>query len=294
MVLPLLVHGRSVGVLWVVATSEPGGQQLKAWVPLLEAFASYVGMALANAHLLESADLRRAAAEEASRGRTRAMSGLSHELRTPLHSILGYSELLLEGVGGVMDEKGERFVSAIRASALHQADLVDDILSLARPARPAHFSPGQVRVHEVVRECVVMVRERARASGVNIHVDVPQEAGMLTDRSKLSQVLINLVGNAVKFTDHGEVTVRVSQEGERLIFEVRDTGCGIAATELPHIFEPFWQGSASERRGEGTGLGLSLVQRLVGLLGGEVSVESQEQVGSTFRVHLPVVCPEQT
>jgi signal transduction histidine kinase len=139
-----------------------------------------------------------------------------------------------------------------------------------------------------------MISERARANGLRLLVEVPAGTRIFTDRAKLSQILINLLGNAVKFTQHGEVTIAVQDEGERITFEVCDTGCGIAPSELPHIFEPFWQGSAGELRGgrEGTGLGLSLVRRLVGVLGGEVEVESREREGSTFRVVLPAVWSE--
>jgi PAS domain S-box-containing protein len=293
-VLPLSVQGQVAGVLRVMATSATGAEHLRAWVHLLEAFGSYIGMALANARLLQEADRRRIAAAESSRGRTRAMAGLSHELRTPLHSILGYTELLLDGVAEPLGEKSLRFVKSIRASALHQAELVDDILSIAKPGRSRQFTPADLVVEDVVLECVAMISERARANGLRVLVEVAPGARIFTDRSKLSQILINLLGNAVKFTQHGEVTVAVHKEDERVTFEVRDTGCGIAPSELPHIFEPFWQGSAGELRGgrEGTGLGLSMVQRLVEILGGDVTVESREREGSTFRVALPGVWSE--
>ena len=293
-VVPLTVQGRVAGVLRVKATSGSGAEHLRAWVHLLEAFGSYIGMALANARLLQEADRRRVAAAESSRGRTRAMAGLSHELRTPLHSILGYTELLLEGVAEPLGEKALRFVKAIRGSALHQAELVDDILALARPGRSRAFTPAELVVEDVVLECVTMVSERARANGLRIMVQVPPGTHISTDRSKLSQILINLLGNAVKFTNHGEVEVSVTSDADRVTFEVRDTGVGISPTELPHIFEPFWQGSAGELRGgsEGTGLGLSLVRRLVEILGGEVTVESREREGSRFRVTLPATWSE--
>jgi PAS domain S-box-containing protein len=285
---PLTVQGRVVGLLRVVATTSAGAQQLTAWVPLLEAFAGYVSMALHNAHLLRDAESRRHMAEESSRGRIRAMAGLSHELRTPLHSILGYSELLLDGVAGELGDKAAQYVSSIRGSALHQSQLVDDILALARPDRTPRVSLSEVMVEELVQECVEMIAERARANDVQLRVDVASGTRLVTDRSKLSQVLINLLTNAVKFAPDGEVELIVRDEESRVVFDVRDTGCGIGAAELPHIFEPFWQGSASERGGgEGAGLGLSLVGRLVGVLGGTVAVDSVERVGSTFRVSLP-------
>jgi signal transduction histidine kinase len=221
------------------------------------------------------------------------MAGLSHELRTPLHSILGYSELLLEGVAEPLPEKSERFVRSIRASAMHQAELVDDILSLAREGRSPRFSPVELKLDDVVSECVAMVAERARAKGIDLLVDLPPDTTLVTDRSKLTRILINLLMNGVKFTDRGQVRVSASSDGERITFEVRDTGCGIAPAELPHIFEPFWQGAASERNGgEGAGLGLSLVGRLVGVLGGRISVESRLEYGSTFRFDIPVVWAE--
>jgi signal transduction histidine kinase len=289
-VAPLAVQGEVVGLLRVCATSAAGEEQLTAWAPLLEAFATYLSMSLHNARLLRDADARRSAAEELARGRTRAMAGLSHELRTPLHSILGYSELMLDGVAGELGAKALQYVSAIRTSAMHQAELVDDILALARPGRPARLTSTEVLVDEIVRECVDMVVERARANGVRIQIEVPAGLSFMTDRSKLSQILINLLGNAVKFTANGDVSVAAREEDDWAVFEIRDSGCGISASELPHIFEPFWQGSVTERRGgDGAGLGLSLVARLVGVLGGSVSVESEERVGSIFRVVLPAV-----
>jgi signal transduction histidine kinase len=292
-IVPLTATGHTLGMIRVYATSANGAAQLSAWAALLEAFAGYVSMTLASAKLLQEAERGRLAAEESGRGRTRAMAGLSHELRTPLHSILGYSELLLDGVSGPLGEKTEQFVRSIRGSAMHQSGLVDDILSLSRTGRSPRFAPAQLEVAVIVAECVGMVAERARANRLELHVDVAADAKIFTDRSKLSQVLINLLGNAVKFTRDGEVWVTAVQSEGRITFEIRDTGCGITAAELPHIFEPFWQGKASETDGgEGTGLGLSLVQRLVAVLGGSLSVESEESVGTTFRFDLPVVCPD--
>jgi len=290
-VLPLSARGEVVGLLQVTAEHDPEG--LQYGLPLLEAFASYVGLAVANARLLREAESRSEAALALSRGRTRAMAGLSHELRTPLHSILGYCELLLGGVTDPLPAKAERFVRSMQTSAQLQAKLVDDILSLVKtPGKATSVTRVEVDVGEVVLECVGMLRERARARGLGLRVEAPAALTVHTDRAKLSQIILNLTGNAVKFTERGEVSVTASRHGEHFRLEVRDTGRGIAADELPFIFDAFWQGASSEgKHGEGAGLGLALVRRLVDLLGGEVGVETREGQGATFRVTLPLVPP---
>jgi signal transduction histidine kinase/PAS domain-containing protein len=284
--LPLKARGNTFGLRLVVFQAD---QDLPTVRSLSQALASYSSMALANAQLISGAERGKREAEEVSRGRTRAMAGLSHELRTPLHSILGYCELLLDHVHGPLADKVERAVGSIRSSALHQVRLVNDILALSKSgAQGLEVSPSKIMVDDVIREALAMVKDRSSARGISLRSDVPEQLAVTTDRSKLLQILINLLENGVKFTDRGEVVVSAQAVDDQLAVTVRDTGRGISSAELPLIFDAFWQGSSSEKAGgEGAGLGLAMVERLVTALGGRVDVQSREGEGSTFRVLLP-------
>ena len=235
---------------------------------------------------LEQALERARAAEKA---RSMFFSIVSHDIRTPLNAILGYSELLQLGI----EDKAERdeALKAIRTSGTTLLQLVDDVLDLARiNAGKLALKPEPVHLSQLVDEVFSSFRLAASGKGVEL---VNNAAGVPTvhlDGHRFRQILFNLVGNAVKFSDRGTVTVAASCADGRLEVSVADTGCGIAPDLVSRIFDPFVQAldpSHSADRAGGTGLGLSICRRLVEAMGGKIDVESELGKGSTFRVSLP-------
>ena len=232
-------------------------------------------------------------AESANRAKTRYVAGMTHELRTPLNSILGYLQILLKD--NTLAQSHRESLQTVQRSGAHMAALVDDLLDLA------HIESGRLRLETapiplpmLLEEIVNMVRPQAQARGLDFDYVVQGElpAWVKGDARRLTQVLINLLGNAVKFTDAGRVTLRVDARGEVLRFEVEDTGVGVPAREQQRIFLPFERGGAARRRGEaGTGLGLTITGMLTSMMGGDLSMQSEHGKGSTFcvRIYLPAL-----
>jgi two-component system CheB/CheR fusion protein len=227
-------------------------------------------------------------AESANLAKGTFLGTLSHEFRTPLNAMLGYAGLL--DLDGPLTPAQVRKVDRIKAGGLHLALMIDEILTFAkldegRESVRAEALDARVVAHEAQE----LVEPAAHAKGLSFVLDLPGEAVPLeTDGGKLRQVLINLCGNAVKYTEQGEIRLRVRAEGESVVFEVRDTGMGIAEEHQAHIFERFWQvDGASTRSFGGMGIGLAAAREFSRLLGGDVEVESRAGEGSTFRVRLP-------
>ena len=259
----------------------------------------------ARKRLEDELKLARAEAEAASQAKSDFLASMSHELRTPLNAILGYAQLM-DGRQN-LDERQRQEVGGIRRAGEHLLTLINDLLDLASvEAGKLLIDPRETRLRPLLREVAEIIELRAKSTGVvfgwRVDVEVP-EAVMLDDR-RIRQVLINLLGNAVKFTPSGgsvELSV-VAEAGDdpgacRLFFSIRDSGIGIPADEQKRIFEPFCQ---LKKGYEGTGLGLSITRRLVTAMGGTVGVESAPGCGSTFIVTLPVEqtrpdsCPPET
>ena len=231
----------------------------------------------------------RQAAEAANRAKTYFLANVSHEIRTPMTAILGYAELL--GSDDLGPAERADCVETIRRNGDHLMAIINDILDLSK-IESGQFAvePSDTVVAEVVRDVVQLLQVRAVAKGIQlVHVvegDAPR-VPVLTDPVRVRQVLLNLVGNAVKFTDQGSVRVSVSAErqGQRMRFSIatQDTGPGIEPEQLGRLFQPFSQADASHtRRHGGTGLGLAISQRLAQLLGGRIEVASEPGRGSVF------------
>jgi signal transduction histidine kinase/CheY-like chemotaxis protein len=228
-------------------------------------------------------------AEDASAAKTNFLANISHEIRTPMTAILGYAELLRD-VGADPAERAE-WIETIRRNGDHLLAIINDLLDLSKiEAGRFEVELAPVSVPDVVRDVVKLMRVRAASQGITLdHVveDDLARTPVRTDAVRIRQVLLNLVGNAVKFTERGGVEVRVGAraKGQRLelAVAVRDTGCGIAPDLLPRLFEPFTQSDASfTRRHGGTGLGLAISRRLASLLGGRIDVASEVDRGSVF------------
>jgi signal transduction histidine kinase len=226
--------------------------------------------------------------------RAQFTSYLSHEFRTPLDSMLALSALLLDRVDGELTEEQEKQVQYIRRSARDLLNMVDDLLDTAR------VEAGQVKVRGerfAVADLFSALRATLRPllTSESVSLSFQDPAGlpeMDSDEAKVSQILRNLVSNALKFTERGEIRVTAGHESwqDAIVFQVTDTGIGIPAEDRDKIFEDFAQvDGAVQRRVKGTGLGLALSRKLARILGGDISVESTPGVGSTFTVRLPRV-----
>ena len=248
---------------------------------------------IANEQLQETtahAEEARDAAEVASRAKTDFLAVMSHELRTPLNAIVGYAELLHDGVVGPVSPVQREQLERVQLSAKHLVELVDDILSFTRlDAGPPSLHNGPVDLTEVTREAGAIVEPVAVAKGLRFALRPPADSvAFHSDAGKVRQVLVNLLSNAIKFTEQGEVALSSWTENGRVVFEVRDSGIGIAPEHLERAFEPFWQADQSAtRKSGGAGLGLSVSRRLARALGGDVTVESAVGKGSRFRLWIP-------
>jgi two-component system phosphate regulon sensor histidine kinase PhoR len=226
--------------------------------------------------------------EALQRMRQDFVANVSHELRTPLTSLRGYAETLLEG--GLDDaEHRESFVRIIRDQAVRLQALAEDLLSLSEMERPdATLRREPLDLHELAAEQLAQVREAATRAGLELALEGKSPVRVVADRVRICQVLANLLDNAVKYTERGRVTVAVGEADGRAWCEVRDTGAGIPAADLPRVFERFYRvDKARSRQKGGTGLGLSIVKHAVALHDGVVAVESRVGEGTTFRFEIP-------
>ncbi|MFP5460356.1 MAG: ATP-binding protein [Gammaproteobacteria bacterium] len=243
-----------------------------------------------DAHRRTDAALQTAkeVAEAASEAKTRYVAGITHELRTPLNGILGYAQILLRG--DRLDPSSRDAVTTIHRSGEHLRSLVDSLLDLARiEAGRLRLDAAAVPLRELLEDVVRMVRPAAHGKGLDFAYETSGRvpAYVQADAKRLRQILLNLLGNAVRFTASGRVTLRVDARRAVIRFEVEDTGIGIEPQDLERIFLPFERGSAGRRNTEpGTGLGLTITHLLTELMGGELSVRSKPGSGSTFSVRL--------
>ena len=333
MCVPLISYGDVVGAIYVENRSVEGLFD-EADVYPLTLFANQSAVAIENARfysLLEQkvaertselqqevVERKRAeqAAKAASQAKSTFLANMSHELRTPLNAVLGYAQILKRAANLSEEQVGK--LDVIYHSGKHLLTLINDILDLARiEANKLSLHPGELRVPQFIDDIVNMMQIAAQQKEINFVAEITPNlpATIMADARRLRQVLLNLLGNAIKFTEEGEVGFRVLWEagsreemsdGERLNasyqlldgadwgrlrFEVVDTGIGIEATQVPRIFEPFEQVGEAHQQAEGTGLGLAVSRQLVQLMGGEVEVRSELGVGShfAFEVVVPIV-----
>jgi signal transduction histidine kinase len=238
---------------------------------------------------LEREELLRGA-RGASDAKSHFISVISHEFRPPLAAIIGDTDLLSSGVSGPLAPTQGRQLDRIRTSAWHLTQLVDEILTFSRiEAGRIVVSLDPADVVTLARDAASLLGPGAASKGLALACELPDDAiAIRTDAGKLRQVLLNLLGNAVKFTERGGVTLRVRRLRDVVEFTVSDTGVGIADGDLPHIFDRFWQAGQGGQAGpSGAGLGLTVSRRLVELLGGQLLVDSEPGRGSTFSFTIP-------
>jgi PAS domain S-box-containing protein len=238
---------------------------------------------------LEDLRAANAALEEAVTMRDDFLRAMSHELRTPLNSVLGFSDLLLSGLAGELDDEQKRQVGFIRASGEQLLALVNDVLDLSLlRAGQAHVDIAEFDAREMLDEALSGLKMRAEDKGLALEWSVQGDPVVRSDKRRVVQILHNLVGNAVKFAESGEVSVLFVHDGDGVELRVSDTGPGIPVEEQGLVFEEFYQVERRDRaKPQGAGVGLSVVKGVVELLGGTVGVESEPGRGSTFWVRLP-------
>jgi PAS domain S-box-containing protein len=282
MITPLMGRGRVLGAITFV-----GGSPQRSYdeddLMLAEELGRRAAIALDNARLYHQA-------QDASRAKGDFLAVISHELRTPLNAIMGYSDLLDARISGDLTDKQRRQIDRIRASARHLLQLIEEILSFARiESGGDEVRPELVDAATLIDEVVAVTEPLAAGKGLEFRTDAKPGVALETDAGKARQVLVNLMSNAIKFTDRGSVTLSMRPDGEHVVFEVADTGVGIAADQIDRIFDPFWQAERpNTRRVGGTGLGLSVSRRYVRLLRGDLEIRSEPGHGTCVTITLPL------
>ena len=278
------LHDSTVDLLQITQTNDIAQKDLKIQNKNLEQLVDNRTAEL----LLANSELSRV-----MRSKDDFLSAMSHELRTPLNAVLGLSESLAEGVYGDMNAKQVQSINTIAESGHHLLSLINDLLDLAKiGAGKMELELNNANVEDVCQASLRFILEQAQKKNLKITLAMDNKSVMLVvDERRLKQILVNLLSNAVKFTpDGGSVTLetKCDLESESLMFSVRDTGIGIATEDLKRLFSPFTQlDSKLSRLYAGTGLGLTLVLKLVELHGGSVAVESEIGKGSCFTVRIP-------
>ena len=290
---PLVVGDQLLGVLAVYHRRQLDRNTIE----LLTLFAQHAATAIQEAHLFHLATEQTARLtalnvelQRANQHKAEFLANMSHELRTPLNSILGFSQLLLEGDGGVLSGDQRQDVDIITQNGQHLLALINDLLDISKlEAGKAQLHRGEVEVEPLILECVESVSSLAKTKKLDLSVSVSAEVGrVFADGPKLKQVLLNLLGNAIKFTETGSVRVTAERQGAELRVSVRDTGIGVPVEDTERIFESFTQGkSGISGKYQGTGLGLAICRQLVEMHGGRISVKSTPGQGSTFSFTIP-------
>ncbi|MFN8066729.1 MAG: ATP-binding protein [Vicinamibacterales bacterium] len=233
----------------------------------------------------------KAAAEQASVAKSAFVANMSHELRTPLNAIIGYSELLKEDAEAQGNETSAQDLVKILTAGRHLLSLINDVLDLSKiEAGRMELELSDFEFDDIVRSVVTTSEHMAEGRGDALSLEIPTPVGQVRlDRTKVQQVLLNLVGNAIKFTEKGRITVRVTCEpGNVILVAISDTGIGMTPEQIGRLFQEFTQADASTtRRYGGTGLGLAISRKLASMMAGSISVESEQGQGTTFYLRLP-------
>jgi signal transduction histidine kinase len=294
LVLPLVGPDEILGALIVQRTAV--GEFAGGTVTLMQTFADQSVIAMHNAELFREVEERGRQLQIANEHKSQFFANMSHELRTPLNAVLGYAELLLDGLYGQIPDKAVGILERVQANGKHLLGLINDVLDLSKiEAGQLNLSFTEYSMRSVVESVVAATESLAKAKGLalttSIAPDLPIGRG---DERRLTQVLLNIVGNAIKFTETGSVEIRARAADGVFDVAVRDTGPGIAPQDQARIFDEFQQvDSSNTRQKGGTGLGLSISRHLTEMHGGTISLKSELGVGSVFSIVVPVQADEQ-
>ena len=291
---PLLREARLTGVF--IVSRKTAGKFADEVVAVLQTFATQSAIAIHNARLYRELEAKGRELEAASRHKSQFLANMSHELRTPMNAIIGYTELIADGIYGAVPEPMRDVLTRVDASGRHLLGLINDVLDLSKiEAGQLRLTLAEYSMKEVVESVLAATEPLAAGKRLKLVVELPPDLPTgRGDQQRLAQVLLNLVGNAIKFTDEGHVAVRVGAAAGMFVISVSDTGPGIGLADQERIFEEFQQADTSHTRPKGgTGLGLAIARRIVTMHGGRIWVESTPGAGATFRITMPVRVEEQ-
>jgi len=283
---------QETGVAGAISVSHPEVAAFSSdRIELLKTFASQAVIAIENVRLFNELEAANRHLEAASRRKSEFLANMSHELRTPLNAIIGFSEVLSERMFGELNEKQEEYSKDIHASGQHLLSLINDILDLSKiEAGRMELELTDFHLPTALDNALTLVRERAGRRDIAVQLNVDERLGQIqADERKVRQVVLNLLSNAIKFTpEGGRIEVRAVPVDGSVEVSVTDTGVGIAPEDQEAIFEEFRQVGTSEKKAEGTGLGLTLCRKFIELHGGKIWVTSQVGEGSTFTFTMPM------
>jgi signal transduction histidine kinase len=279
---PLLAHNHMLGAMTVARRRGAAPFSVRE-ERRIAAIADYAALALWKAHLTDEARV-------ANKVKGEFIATMSHELRTPLTALLGYEELFAEHIFGPLTDQQEAAVERMRTSTQHLQAIIDEVLTFSRlEAGEERVRLRDVPLEDILNGVMAVLEPLANAKRIALTTRAADPQPIRTDPDMLRRILVNLGGNAVKFTERGSVTLTVGRDGEWLVFEVADTGIGIAQEDIARLFQPFTQlDTGFTRRFGGTGLGLFVSRRLADLLGGDIAVASTPGNGSTFTLRVPL------
>ena len=288
---PLMVRGEAVGQLAVAGWKSvpPGATQLAASI------AAQASIHLETLRLSEELQKRAKELEELDRLKSAFLANMSHELRTPLNSVLGFTDVMLEGLDGELTENMDNDLRLIQKNGQHLLHLINDVLDMAKiESGKMNLNPEKFKIHDVLDEVTSITSTLASEKNLSLFIqeDSDQEVEIFADNTRLRQVMINLVNNSIKFTEKGKIALRATMlDSARILITVKDTGVGIPLDHLEAVFQEFTQvDTSTTRKAGGTGLGLPISRRLVEMHGGRLWAESTgiSGEGSTFFVELPL------
>ncbi len=262
-----------------------------AVINLVQTFAAQSVLAIQNARLFREIEDKSRQLEAANRHKSEFLSRVSHDLRTPLNAIIGFTRIVLRRTEGQIPDLQKENLQKVVISSEHLLNLINGLLDLAKiEAGRMEVFAQPFKIDEVINVATTTVEPMLKDGRVRIITEVaPGISIVRNDRDKLKQILLNLLSNAAKFTEQGEIRVSAWQENGTLKLAVSDTGIGMKREALDQVFEEFRQAeSATASKYGGTGLGLAIVKKFITLMGGEISVESELGKGSTFTIRIPM------
>jgi signal transduction histidine kinase len=289
LLLPLVGPEEILGAL--VVQRRAAGDFPPNTISLMQTFADQSVIAMHNAELFREVEERGRQLQIANEHKSQFFANMSHELRTPLNAVLGYAELLVDGLYGEMPPKAREVLERVQANGRHLLELINDVLDISKiEAGQLTLSMSDYSMRSIVESVVASTESLAKAKGLALTTEIADDLPIgHGDERRLTQVFLNIVGNAIKFTERGSVDIRARAVNGAFDIAVRDTGPGIAADDQSRIFDEFQQVDASNTRQKGgTGLGLAIARRFTEMHGGTISLSSELGVGSEFRVIVPV------
>jgi PAS domain S-box-containing protein len=290
MAVPMVVGDNLIGVLDLQHTEVDHFTETDKLLQMT--LADQIAIAVRNAQAFERERKTVERLREVDRLKQEFLANMSHELRTPLNSIIGYSEVLIDGVDGELSEEAYEDVEAIHTSGKHLLSIINEILDLAKiEAGQMQLSLKPTNLTDVLQEVVRNTQILVKDKPVSLLLEEVSPIGTINgDKIRLNQIMLNLISNAVKFTERGTIMVRYGMSGDHVRVEVQDSGLGMKPSDLEVIFERFRQADGSStRKAGGTGLGLTITRQLINMHGGDIFVESQLGTGSTFWFSVPVI-----